>query len=608
MMATKQATYGNRLRTAAFALVLSTACVAASPSRALANPIPVELRQTAQGWQLLRGGKPYFIRGAGGDGSLEQLAAAGANSVRTWGADDIGERLDAAHALGLSVTVGIWLGHERHGFDYGDETQVREQLEKARKTVLRYKDHPAVLLWGIGNEMEGFGEGDNPAIWSAVNEIAAMVKKLDPRHPTMTVTAELGGGRIDGVQRLCPAVDIHGINSYGGALSLLDRYRTGGATKPYVLTEFGPPGVWEIPKNDWGAPLEPTSTEKSASYRRSYEAAVLGAPGLALGSYVFTWGFKMEATPTWYGMFLPDGAPLGAVDAMTELWSGSPPKNLAPTVEPLVIEGASQLKPGEQIRVQARITDPEGAAVRAHWVLRRESREYTTGGDFRPVPPEVQGAILEGRTDGARLRMPNEPGPYRLFLYVHDTAGRAATANVPLLVKGQIRTPMPFYVYQDGFVGMPWAPSGWMGTTEALTLDGEHRDKPHEGEACIEMRFVGEHGTWVGVAWQHPANDWGEQEGGYDLSGAKYLEVWARGKYSTEKISIGVGLLGNDKAYPDSAKTSVEDIRLTREWKRYRIRLKKLDLSSIKTGFVVTLAGKGSPVTVYLDSIRFVRK
>ena len=592
----------------AYTLVLSSACLALWPSSASGKAIPVELRQTEQGWQLFRGGAPYLIQGAGGEGSLEQLAAAGANSVRTWGADGIDARLDAAHALGLSVTVGIWLGHERHGFDYDDETQVREQLERARQTVLRYKDHPAVLLWGIGNEMEGFGAGDDPAIWKAVNDIATMVKKLDPLHPTMTATAELGGGRIEGVQKRCPAIDIHGINSYGGAPSVAERYRAGGATKPYVLTEFGPLGVWEIPKTDWGAPSEPTSTEKAAFYRRSYEAGVRGAPGLALGSYVFNWGFKMEATPTWYSMFLPDGAPLAAVDVMTELWSGRPPANLAPTVEPLVVEGEPQLEPGDEVRVRAVIADPEGAAIRVRWVLRRESGDYMTGGEFRPVPPEVKGAVLEGRANGARLRMPRDPGPYRLFLYAYDAAGRAATANVPLLVKGEVRTPMPFYVYRDGFEGMPWAPSGWMGAIESLTVDGDHAGNPHEGKACIKMHFVGDLGTWVGVAWQHPANDWGDQEGGYDLSGATHLELWARGEHGVEKISIGVGLLGEDKAYPDSAKIKVDDVRLEKEWRRIRIRLKKLDLSRIKTGFVVVLTGRRPDATVYLDSIRFVRK
>ena len=94
----------------------------------MAEAIPVELQKTEQGWQLLRGGEPYLIRGAGGTHSLEQLAAAGANSIRTWdaenvrGEDDVDVILDEAHALGLTVTVGIWLAHERHGFDYNDKT------------------------------------------------------------------------------------------------------------------------------------------------------------------------------------------------------------------------------------------------------------------------------------------------------------------------------------------------------------------------------------------------------------------------------------------------------------------------------------------------------
>ena len=37
---------------------------------AFAEPVPVELRETDSGWQLYRGGEPYFIRGAGGDLSL----------------------------------------------------------------------------------------------------------------------------------------------------------------------------------------------------------------------------------------------------------------------------------------------------------------------------------------------------------------------------------------------------------------------------------------------------------------------------------------------------------------------------------------------------------
>ena len=591
----------------ALASALVCCALALPPAIVAAEAVPVELRETEQGWELLRGGEPYFIRGAGGTGSLAQLAAAGANSVRTWGADDIDALLDEAHALGLSVTIGIWLGHERHGFDYGDPAQVEEQLQRARATVLRYRNHPALLLWGIGNEMEGFGAGDDPRIWTAVNAIAAMVKELDPLHPTMTVTADIGGERVKSVRDLCPAIDIHGINSYGGAPSLAGRYRAAGGTKPYILTEFGPIGPWEAGKTAWGAPVEQTSTEKAAFYRHAYEQAVLAAPGLALGAYAFNWGFKMEGTSTWFGMFLEDGARLGAVDAMTELWSGAAPRDRAPVVAPLAVDGAAEVAPGARLRVTASIEDPEGGALQARWALRQESGDYLTGGDARPALPDIEVAIITGGLDAAEIRMPRDPGAYRLFLYARDAAGNAATANLPLRVKGEVRTQLPFFVYHDGFEGMPWAPSGWMGGTESLALDGAHAGNCHQGKACIRLRYSGEFG-WAGVAWQHPPNNWGDQDGGFDLTGATHLELWARGEYGGERVSFGVGLLGADATHPDSGKTSVEGIVLAQEWRRYSVPLKNIDLSSLKTGFVVTLTGQRSSVTVYLDSIQFVRK
>ncbi len=92
-----------------------------------------------------------------------------------------------------------------------------------------------------------------------------------------------------------------------------------------------------------------------------------------------------------------------------------------------------------------------------------------------------------------------------------------------------------------------------------------------------------------------------------DLRGATELELWARGEYGGERVNFGVGLIENDAAYPDSAKTSVEGIVLTRDWQRYSVPLKGLDLSSIKSGFVVALTGRQSAVTVYLDNVRFIR-
>ena len=574
-------------------------------SKAMAEAIPVELKKSDDGWQLIRGGEPYFIHGAGGDGPLEELAAAGANSIRTW-SGDVGTLLDDAHALGMTVTVGIWLGHERHGFDYTDKKQVKEQLERAKEIVLKYRDHPALLLWGVGNEMEGFDDGDDPAIWKAVNDVAAMIKELDPNHPTMTVTTFVHGGRIEFLHNRSSAIDIHGVNAYGGAQVVPEFLRDGGATKPFVLTEFGPVGPWEIPTTDWGAPYEQTSTEKAAFYAESYEKGIANAPGMALGAYAFLWGDKMEATETWFGMLLPDGAQTGAVDAMTEIWTGKTPANLAPTVERIEIGGSAEFDPGVEFDASTVISDPEGGELDVRWALLPESGDYSTGGDFRPALEPIAGAILDGREDGARVKLPDEPGAYRLFVYAYDDAGKAATANAPLLIKGEPTTRFPVVVYSEQFEQMPWVPSGFMGNVDDLSLDGADAEGAAVGEAGIRIQYTGRYG-WAGIAWQHPANNWGDQEGGFDLSGATELQLLARGEYGGESVSFGVGLLGNDTANPDSGQAKIDNIKLTDEWQRFRIPLGELDLTSIKTGFVVTVQGRSTPVTIYLDEIRYVK-
>jgi hypothetical protein len=143
-----------------------------------------------------------------------------------------------------------------------------------------------------------------------------------------------------------------------------------------------------------------------------------------------------------------------------------------------------------------------------------------------------------------------------------------------------------------------------MGTHVALTMDPECTDAPYSGEHCLRFTYD-ERGMWVGVAWQHPANDWGELPGGFDLTGAKKLTFWARGAEGGEKIDFAVGILGSDKPYPDTAKAERKGVKLKREWKRYSIDLDDEDLTRVKTPFVWTMGGRGRPVTFYLDDIRF---
>ncbi|MGV3723510.1 MAG: glycoside hydrolase family 2 TIM barrel-domain containing protein [Actinomycetota bacterium] len=572
--------------------------------------IPVQVEKTAIGYRLLRDGKPYPIKGVGGDTSLHRLKAAGGNSFRTWGTDKLDPLLDEAQKQGLTVCVGIWLGHERHGFKYDDADQVAAQSEKVREAVLRYKDHPAVLMWGIGNEMEGAGKGDNAAIWSAVNNLAAMVKKLDPQHPTMTVVAEIGGDRVKNIHRLCPDIDIVGINSYAGGPSIPQRYVEAGGKKPYVLTEFGPPGNWEVAKTTWGAPLEPTSTQKAASYRRTHLEAIQGQP-LSLGGYAFLWGSKQEATATWFGMLLPDGTRLGPVDAMTELWSGRPPANRCPAIAAAKLVGAEQVDPEATLRASLEATDPEGDPLRVEWVVQAEPDVVSVGGDNQVAPPKLPEAVVKADARSAEIRAPKDPGPYRIYAFVRDDKGNGAVASLPFLVKGTPKKPdgmlakLPLVVYAEQDPAQnAYFPTGWMGNTKAIKVNDGWTVNPHGGKTSMRCSYETS-GEWGGVVWQHPNNDWGERPGGWNLNGAKMLTFWARGDKGGEVVSFEYGLLGADKPFGDTGRGKLEKIQLSKDWTRYEMDLKGKNLSRIKTGFAWVVAGAGAPVTFYLDDIRF---
>ncbi|MEM6854719.1 MAG: glycoside hydrolase family 2 TIM barrel-domain containing protein [Planctomycetota bacterium] len=568
----------------------------------------VTVEKSGEGYQLFVDGEPYTIKGGGGDSSKPALVAAGGNTTRTWGAgDDLMGKLDEAEKLGLKVLVGIWLGHERHGFDYNDPAQVQEQFDMAKAAVLKHKDHPAVLAWGVGNEMEGYDDGGNPKIWKAVDDIAKMIKELDPNHPTYTVTAEIGGERVRAMHELTPHIDMVGINTYGGVHSIPERYKAAGGTKPYLVAEFGPPGTWEQPNNDWGVPMEKTSTEKAGIYKTAYEA--LDADPLCVGSVAFTWGFKQEATATWFGMFLPDGSKLGAVDAMTEAWTGQPPADMSPVVTSLQVTSDNIVIPGGKVTAKLVAHDPEGKDIDVEWILKKEDKDYFTGGDYRPDMPTYPAAVVSATTDHVELKMPEKPGEYRLFAFVRDGSGGAATANVPLKVGGEAKSgyvgmdaELPLVVYGDDMPnGAPYIPSGYMGEAGSITQDEASTDNPKSGNTCLKVTYNNP-GGWAGVVWQNPINDWGDKPGGFELTGATRLSFWARGAKGGERVKIGFGILDRTKKFYDSAKAE-QEFTLSREWQQFSFDLTDKNMSCIKTGFYWVVAGQGEPLNFYFDDI-----
>ena len=357
----------------------------------------------------------------------------------------IGENLDEAYEHGLMVAMGLEIARERpgegrgyFGFDYDDDAAVAEQLERVRAEVLALKDHPALLMWGIGNELNLGAE--NPAVWDAVNGIAEMIKEVDGNHPVTTMLAGISPELVDQIEARAPALDFLSVQFYADIENLAQRLADAGYDGPYLVTEWGATGHWEVGETPWGAPIENNSSVKADLYRDRYVNNIRADTLRGLGSYVFLWGQKQERTPTWYGMFMPTGEQTESVGVMQQLWTDRAPDNASPRLERMTLDGRQAtdgvtLDAGQAVPAEVASTDADGDALRYAWEVRREQTVLSHGGDDEPEPEALPGLVAPADAATVTLTAPAEPGAYRLFINVYDGQGHAAHANIPFYVR-----------------------------------------------------------------------------------------------------------------------------------------------------------------------------
>jgi hypothetical protein len=418
------------------ALLFWSFLLLAGSTTACAAPVEVTIDTTDEGSRFFVDGEPFYVKGAGADRNLQALAEAGANTIRTWGTEGTEAVIDEAHKYGLKVIAGLWVEHERHGHDYDDPEFVKEEIRKHKEAIDRFKNHPALLMWFIGNELEH--EYSNVKVWDVVESIASYAKEVDPFHPVGTVTTHPQRAVMQEILKRCPSLDVCGVNTYAGINAVPGDLKAAGWEKPYMITEWGPNGHWEVPSTDWGAPIEQTSGEKAKSYAKRY--AFIESQPDCLGSFVFFWGQKQEVTSTWYGMFTKEGRHTAVMDRMIEAWDGTPLPYPSPIVSGIKIDGKTAHESikldGSELSFDVTFDLLEGNAeeLEVKWILFRESTDRRSGGDREAEPEEIPIQIQEHSFSKATIPMPNDPGAYRLFLELRGPDKATATANCPFLV------------------------------------------------------------------------------------------------------------------------------------------------------------------------------
>jgi len=401
----------------------------------------VKIQKRGADFALLRDGVPFYVKGVCGIERLDLAASLGANSMRTYSSDNARAILDQAKANGLTVTLGVWLSHKAD--EYKNPAYRAKIRQEVRALVLAAKEHPATLMYSLGNETNS--GADSPAAWAFINELADTIHKADPDHPVMTVLMGSKPDMLNNVAKHAPALDLLGINAYGSIFSVPKDIESSNFKGAYVISEFGPLGPWEVPKTSWGAPIELSSDKKALFYKKAADF-ILENRARCIGSYVFQWGQKQERTPTWFGMFLENRPALGlrgeacpTVEMMGSVWGAPPPKNQSPIFQGIKVNGAEGTKdwmvsPKTKFTVEMIVKDPDDDPLTYCWEVLAEATQLGEGGSKEERPQGIQNAVKAVSPGAAEVIAP-QPGKYRIFGYALDGKGHAATMNLPFLVR-----------------------------------------------------------------------------------------------------------------------------------------------------------------------------
>ncbi|GLP97644.1 glycoside hydrolase family 2 TIM barrel-domain containing protein [Paraferrimonas sedimenticola] len=430
---------------------------------ASATPAKVSIVKGEQGYGVLVNGQPYQVKGAGvsfTDGSNYQaLAEAGGNTFRTWSTDNADIALAAAEKHGLMVLMGIDLQKQLHGFDYNDEAAVKKQFEWAKAQVLKYKDHPNLLGWIVANEPNLLFNDDgslamvNPKAYQAIAELVDFIHEVDPNHPVTFSFAGVNPDHVKAAMEHASNMDFISVQVYGDLANVGEQYAALGVDKPFMVTEFGPLGHWEVPTTSWGREIEEPSGIKAATFAQRLDTGLTqDKSGLNIGHFAFLWGQKQERTPTWYGMFNQDGSANARVDEMTRFWTGSYPKNRAPLAYEILIQGkpasdSLELDAGKTVEMTLVYGEPEDDKTEYQWRLLKEVDVRSQGGAFEKEPEAVPLDVklvsseqINSREWGQVRRVtvnfsvPAQTGDYRVFSYIYDGKGKVGNANFPFMV------------------------------------------------------------------------------------------------------------------------------------------------------------------------------
>lgn len=399
----------------------------------------VRVVRSGDSYALTVNGEEMYIQGAGlgqafgrrGENYLRLAAELGANCVRTWGTDQGSRRyLDEAARQGLYVNAGIWLNYvaEDGKFSYlHDQDYMQKKEKETLDYVRRYRSHPAILMWNLGNEAIHFtkSEAERAALCRFLENLILKVKQIDPDHPVIYASASTTA--LPYLKEHVPSLDAVGMNIYGSVIVAEGRWKALGFKIPYLLTEFGPSGPWDMPKDRNGKVIEASDYAKAAQYRNLWNLT-RERKGNNIGGFVFHVGETTQDSLTYWNLNDHNLAK-ESFRVMQKLFRGLPKVNHAPRI--LSFKGVPpRAAAGGTLLLEVDAADPENDPMTYHFTA-SSSQE----GVLRYYVNEE--VLLPAEDDGPKtlVHLPDQKGLLRIYAFVRDNQGNSSAKSATVLLE-----------------------------------------------------------------------------------------------------------------------------------------------------------------------------
>jgi hypothetical protein len=403
-------------------------------------------------YQLMVDGKPFYIQGIAynpghdwrdGDFPLtrkqikedfERIKEMGGNCIRRYNPTNYDfNLLNEADHKGLKVLYGFWFDPEVDY--YKDTAKVNKYIRDAETALIKYKDHPCILGWSVGNETWGLLKHrfSKPYLTQVrisyvqmVERIAERIHELDPNRPvfsSMEHEETQLAGEVACFKDWAPSIDVIGVNSYYlEQISKLDTVFTSmDSTRPYLVSEFGPRGYWkpEYSMMKDSMVFEDSDGEKAKFYALQWNQFIGKNKGNNVGGVAYCWRDRFEGSTVWFGITDIKNRLKPAYYSLKSTW-----KDHKPFEDPLsvyIISPAQQIIPGRKYKFVAYSSKPVPDTYTYTWELCRE--DYL---DF------VDGVQPVGNGKEVIINLPKQSSHYRLYLHICDPEGNVYSASKPL--------------------------------------------------------------------------------------------------------------------------------------------------------------------------------